>query len=310
MEIMLSVILFIGIILADVIKNRIKNIGETEYTFSRDIPSPADQEKERANDIDPVQKLPVRVAGRRMDMHSFSSAFYYLRFEAPDGSSQELQVDWLIYDTYQNGEVGELTFRRDHFISFIPQYLQNAVNAEEPESRAVPPVRSFPARIVSKSRKNAEAFRYYITFSAPDGSQKELAVDEQTYMLYNYHTDGTLLFRQDLFLCFVPKGRLLPVTYPQDAQAVQVKITHKRREEVPFICTMRFETPDIPRLELDVDPQTYELFFEGENGVLYCHNGEFRGFVPQVLPEEDIDPALFVRRYPDPAQDGQSRMPM
>ena len=170
------------------------------------------------------------------------------------------------------------------------------------------PVRSFPARIISKSRIPAEAkpeksFRYYITFRAADGSQKELAVDESTYMLRNIGTAGSLLFLRDLFFCFVPTGKPLPVTFPQDTQVIPVKIKKKRREEIPFICSMSFETPDIPRLEMDVDPMTYELFFEGDVVTVFSQNGEFRGLVPQIRPLEDIDPALFVRRYPE--QNGQ-----
>ena len=167
------------------------------------------------------------------------------------------------------------------------------------------PVRSFPARIVSKSKSSAKTFRYYITFALPDGSEKkELEVDEKTYFLIDMYKDGTLLFRQDRFFCFVPDGKPLPVTYPQDTQLVYVLITRKRREKVRSVCTMRFETPEIPRLELDVDPQTFERFSEGEIGELFCHNSEFRGFAPQ----EDSAPAPFEQGCP--AQDDSEQTPL
>lgn len=187
-----------------------------------------------------------------------------------------------------------------------PSEYEKDLMTEEHFSRedTLAPVRSFQARIVSKSKSSAKSFRFFITFALPNGSEKkELAVDEKTYYLLDMYADGTLLFRQDRFFCFVPAGKPLPVTYPQDTQLVYVLITRKRREKINSVCTMRFETPDIPRLELDVDLQTYERFSEGEVGELLCHNSEFRDFVPQVLPAEDIGPALFERNIPQDCSD-------
>ena len=216
-----------------------------------------------------------------------------------------------IIDFILGGERPLILFFVFWFSAFVGLIIATNINAksinERSEAKAkeevlentAAPVRSYPARIVSKSKRPAKAVRYFITFASPDSSEeKELAVDVKTYCFYRMELTGTLLFRQDRFICFVPKGDPLPVTYPPDTQLASVQIKQKRREKVRSVCTMRFETPDIPRLELDVDPQTYERFSEGEIGELFCHNSEFRGFSPQVLPQEDSAPVPFEQSSP------------
>ena len=88
-------------------------------------------EEERLNNAAPIQTLPVRIAGRRIMMHDVyhvrdvyhtETPFteYYLRFEAPDGTSREMTVDQITYNTYQDGTIGTLTYQRKRFLSFIP----------------------------------------------------------------------------------------------------------------------------------------------------------------------------------------------
>lgn len=113
-------------------------------------------EEERLNNAAPVQTLPVRVAGRRMIQHNAQTAFadYYLRFEAPDGSSREMKVDQTTYYTYQDGITGTLTYQRKRFLGFVPLYQDYAAQADsiDPElfARNYPgqtqPVQGYPAQ--------------------------------------------------------------------------------------------------------------------------------------------------------------------
>ena len=163
------------------------------------------------------------------------------------------------------------------------------------------PVRSFPARIIRMHREKTKSFDYYITFQAPDGSQKELAVDENTYGIYNLGETGNLIFLYDFCLSFTHEGCPLPAVYPQNAQYLPVMIVHKRKKPSPCTCYITFETPECPNREMRVSPQFFETCYEGETGNLICQNGAFLCFDPAVA--EILDPALFVRQYPEPEQD-------
>ena len=90
-------------------------------------------EENRLNDAAPVQVLPVRIAGGRMIMEDNNPdfAFYYLRFEAPDGSSREMEVDRLTYHAFGEGMTGELTYQRKRFLSFTPKAM--AGDAQYPQ---------------------------------------------------------------------------------------------------------------------------------------------------------------------------------
>ena len=101
-------------------------------------------EENRLNDAAPVQVLPVRVAGRRLIQKdpNKASAVFYLRFEAPDGSSREMQVDQLTYYNYQDGTIGELTYQRTRFLSFNPQAM--AYDTQYPQGYPAQQMNGYP----------------------------------------------------------------------------------------------------------------------------------------------------------------------
>ena len=101
-------------------------------------------EEERLNNAAPVQVLPVRVAGRRLIQKdpNKASAVFYLRFEAPDGSSREMQVDQLTYYNYQDGTIGELTYQRTRFLSFNPQAM--AYDTQYPQGYPAQQMNGYP----------------------------------------------------------------------------------------------------------------------------------------------------------------------
>lgn len=113
-------------------------------------------EEERLNNAAPVQTLPVRVAGRRLIQKNpnRSSAVFYLRFEAPDGSSREMQVDQMTYSAYQDGTIGDLTYQRNRFLGFVPQYQDYAAQADDIDPALferrypgqTPPVQGYPSQ--------------------------------------------------------------------------------------------------------------------------------------------------------------------
>ena len=167
------------------------------------------------------------------------------------------------------------------------------------------PVRSFPAKIIRMYQKKEESFDYYITFEAPDGSQKELAVDENTYGVYNLGETGNLVYLHGFCFSFTREERPQPAVYPQDALFLPVKIIHKRKTASSRSCFITFETPEA-EWKVRVSPYLFETCCEGETGDLICRNGTFLGFDPAV--EEILDPALFERNIPQ--QDGNVQMPM
>ena len=126
------------------------------------------------------------------------------------------------------------------FIVFAIQFAADRKNKYQlkvtEERLEAAPVRSFPAKIVRMHRKEEESFDYYITFEAPDGSQKELAVDENTYGVYNPGETGNLVYLHGFCFSFTREERPQPAVYPQDALFLPAKIIHKRKTASSRLC--------------------------------------------------------------------------
>ena len=177
---------------------------------------------------------------------------------------------------------------------------------EEWKRKGGAPVRSFLARITHMLKRAEKCCEYFITFQAQDGSTKELAVDEQSYLLYDVGKAGELICMHDFFLSFTPAGCYRPAVQLQNAQCVQVKIVHKRRQDSFFSCCITFDTPQHSGLKMRVSTQCYEACCVGQTIWLICRNGTFLGF--EQAAEEILDPALFERNIPQQEPDGNGQM--
>ena len=198
-------------------------------------------------------------------------------------------------------------------VIFVYAFILTAISSDAAHRKKVvqdrmnqTPIRSFPAKIVRMHRKEEESFDYFITFQATDGSLKELAVDSDTYGMYNRGDTGNLIFLHDFCFSFTPEDKLLPAVYPQDAQHLTAKIYRKRKQCSPHSCYITFDTMERSRWKVRVSQQLYESCYEDEEGEIISQNGRFLGFVPQTA--EILDPALFERNIPQ--QDGNGQMPM
>ena len=80
--------------------------------------------EDKLNDAAPVQTITVRIAAKRSTFpQSGSPLKYFMTFEAPDGTTLELNVDDRTYNAFRVGEIGDLVYQRMRFLGFNPQVL-------------------------------------------------------------------------------------------------------------------------------------------------------------------------------------------
>lgn len=80
--------------------------------------------EDKLNNAAPVQTITVRIAAKRSTFPQSGSAIkFYMTFEAPDGTTLELNVDDQTYNAFRVGEIGDLVYQRTRFLGFNPQVL-------------------------------------------------------------------------------------------------------------------------------------------------------------------------------------------
>ncbi|MBR5405721.1 MAG: DUF2500 domain-containing protein [Oscillospiraceae bacterium] len=79
-----------------------------------------DEREEKKNSAAPVRTVWARISYKRTGEIGIEPA-WFLTFRAPDGTSRELRVSLKDFQTWSEGDCGELTYQRRRFLSFTPQ---------------------------------------------------------------------------------------------------------------------------------------------------------------------------------------------